>query len=182
MQWHRFTILTAFYLISCNPIYSTYYEYQPLKSQQSKQCVVSCQNEATRCTQRAQVVQQVCEARAEVAYQGCLASKVFGYDANGNFGCLANCYCWKESCGAPDYEPCNTAHRSCYVACGGQIIARTSCIRNCDEASGPTTTILGEQKSVARTSKVVSKKAEEPKSNVENDLKEVLSSMKAATE
>lgn len=171
-------------LSACAPQYRTFYEYKPISSPSDRQCVNGCLVIKQQCEATAIASYNSCETRAEIAYQACEGRKVYGYDDKGNWTCLYNCFCLRDSC--TNYAAnCEEPYKDCYVNCGGTVVATTQCVQNCEKAAPPSVVVYGE-KPVAKkatTNVIQSKKKEEssgkkaPPQNADEKLKSMTEDM-----
>lgn len=133
-------------LISCSPRYHTEYYKLPLKNQNQIMCTQICEGSRQSCIQMENQNYQHCKNIAEMTYQNCLANRVYVYNQKKNrTECKMNCYCSRNHCSQPNYELCEENYRQCYVACGGEIKARTTCVSNCEAAVPDHSFIINKQ-------------------------------------
>ena len=130
-------------LIACGPVYQTSYSYSPPPSLKSTSCINHCQTNQQDCEWQEEQRYQACEDRASADYNICESNKIYGYNyKKKRTECVANCYCSRTSCSAPNIERCTTRYNSCYVGCGGTVVSTTQCVSNCEEAEPPSTQII----------------------------------------
>lgn len=139
-------------LASCGPTYQTFYDYKPMKNATSKRCANDCIALKQDCQSIALQDYNSCQTRAEIAYQSCEDRKYFGYNKKGEWECLENCYCFRESC-SENSARCEESYKECYVNCGGTVVATTQCVSNCEEAAAPSRVVYGEQEKAKSTKK-----------------------------
>jgi hypothetical protein len=121
-------------LSSCSPVYQTHYNYYPISGREGQMCSNTCLVARQSCVQNEQQRYQACESQANLQYQMCELSKVYNYDSKGNWVCVVNCFCFKPSCASPSIGSCEEFYKDCYLNCGGEVVATTSCVSNCEEA------------------------------------------------
>ena len=132
-------LCSIIFLESCSPVYSTQYTYYPISGREGQICSNTCLVGKQDCVQAERLNSQNCESQANLQYTMCLNAKVYGYNSDGDWVCLSNCYCPRIFCNAPNFSFCEENYKTCYLNCGGDVAATTSCVRNCDEANPPTT-------------------------------------------
>ena len=133
----RFYIIIAIFLIglaacSSGPRYRTNTSYIAPATVQGNSCVASCET-----------TEQVCRSRADdfvrAEYPACMqrAREAYNHCMNGHY--TGSCAVLRQSdelaCSnnsSPDYRSCTNSFNACYQNCGGQIIQKSVCVRNCD--------------------------------------------------
>ncbi len=110
----------AMMLTSCAPIYQTTYSYTQPKTQRGAQCIVVCKDDF-----------DVCQNNCEASFNACLSRSEDHESRNLNRAIKNNQvyspgddYC-PGSCG------CTASYNVCYLVCGGNVSAKTTCISNC---------------------------------------------------
>lgn len=129
--------LLAFVLPACSPVYRTQYTYYPISGRNGQMCSNTCLATKQSCIQNEQQNYQMCENQANFQYQMCESSKLYGYDSDGDWVCIANCFCSRNYCSAPNLDYCEENYKECYLNCGGEVAATTSCVQHCDEEAEP---------------------------------------------
>ncbi|WP_237111386.1 hypothetical protein [Neorickettsia findlayensis] len=124
--------------MSFNPVYSTSYSFIPPKSQSGREC-------ANKCLLAKQMCQSACEKIHDTRTANILINignkeKKEKHDSLDEFHELNKremAEYRREIKEEARYErcrdSCNDDHRLCHTNCGGEVIAKTMCIRNCDE-------------------------------------------------
>jgi len=117
----------ALALAACGPIYQTQYAFTPPPTPEGRVCIMQCEQLRFQCRQNEDLKVQNCEnqnrwARAE--YERCKRS--------GRKDCHDGTI-WCSS----DYDRCDEQYRFCYQSCGGQVLATTVCVANCEKAPPP---------------------------------------------
>ena len=125
-------ILTSFAACSSGPVYRTNTSYIAPATAQGSSCVATCGTTEQVCKSRAddyaRAEYPACMQRAREAYNRCM---------NGNYtnGCAMVRQTDEMTCGnrsSPDYSSCTVSFNACYQSCGGQIVKKSVCVKNCD--------------------------------------------------
>lgn len=125
---------------SCGPIYHTSYSYTPPGNLRGNECANNCQSVQQDCEQDEKETYRDCQSQAELQYALCQASQVKIYNPkNGKVECVSNCYCSRNYCAEPTFQICTDRYNTCYLNCGGTVLATTQCVQNCEEALPPST-------------------------------------------
>ena len=131
-----FSSIFIFAVTGCSPVYKTFYDYEPMKTESQRTCSMSCQMLQQSCSTNQQQNYQLCKSNAQMAYQNCKSNERWGYNSKGKYECQDNCYCYESSCSDPDPSECEAQYASCYRGCGGRVTETTRCVENCEKA-GP---------------------------------------------
>lgn len=120
-------------LTACGPIYKKQYAYVPPASNMGKMCTAQCVQNKNSCEQMCQMRNDNCrmQARQDAMYQfeiyrsdrlkqNLPVEKSINDFDRGSFGC-------QNTCG------CSATYRSCYAACGGEVLERNVCVAFCDK-------------------------------------------------
>jgi hypothetical protein len=131
-----YAIFSLFLLMSliagCGPVYKREYAFVPPKSDMAKMCTAQCVQSKNSCEQMCQMNNESCRMRArqdavyeyerykhERKREGKEIKKDVS-DFDRSYSCSSSCNC----------EP---TYRSCYAACGGQVLQRDVCVAFCDK-------------------------------------------------
>ena len=118
---------------ACGPVFKTNYTYIPPKTSQGQACVFQCQNTQQHCEQLEEMRYERCLDRNEADYYRCLRDQRYVYNyKKGRQECVENCYCSRGYC-SRDEERCGEQYRGCYQTCGGEVLAETICVSNCEQ-------------------------------------------------
>ena len=124
-------VIVSFLMISCNPVYKTFYDYQPPMGTEARYCLNVCDSSRQHCASRCDDRQQNCETAANssdnMEYLACQMSGKEECYKPYNYG--GHYHCKDENC----KEECTQNYNQCYRNCGGIINAHTSCVANCDK-------------------------------------------------
>jgi len=117
---------------STDPVYRTNTSYIAPASVQGNSCVASCETTEQICKSRAEDYSRAeypaCMQRVRATYNRCMSGV---YTA----GCDLARQNAETSCSyeaRPDYRGCTASFNSCYSRCGGQVIKKNVCVKNCD--------------------------------------------------
>ena len=119
-------------LTACGPMYNTEYSYIPPKSDISKMCTANCIQGKNACQQNCQLSHDDCVLRAkqmaflefkqykdeQIRTRMLISRDEASFDKS--YQCATSCGC----------EP---TFKSCYSACGGQVLERQVCVAFCDK-------------------------------------------------
>jgi|GEM_PF-1869708 len=130
-----FGVLVVTTLVGCSPVYRTTYAYMPIAGRQGQACSNQCDSARQQCQQMSRQITMQCQTQAQADYRLCEATKTYGYNKKGEVECLSNCYCSVASCSDPDFATCEENYKNCYLNCGGEVKASTSCVNFCDQAN-----------------------------------------------
>ena len=129
---------------SSDPVYRTQYDLTQPTSSSGKQCVVGCETNRLLCEQRNDERVARCQEQAEVAFNNCEADAKTRLDAcyadlKNRYGSVWNKYasncqtygsgCYRTTCSTQ--SSCDKGYRGCFGNCGGQVVPRSVCVRNC---------------------------------------------------
>ena len=121
-------------VVGCGPVYKTFYDMTPPSSPSGRRCLIHCDENKRRCVQEEKYLYQRCEERVARQESDCERNKIYEYRGHHKSPkCVANCYCYTDSCDEPDYESCDEDYRHCYESCGGTIRSYTKCVQFCDQ-------------------------------------------------
>jgi len=107
------TIIGCYILVSCGPIYSTEYTFQPPLSPEGKTCILQCENSKLQCRQMEKMREENCLLRSALE-------------------CEDQKECSKSLCSKDD-KICEEIYRNCYQVCGGTVNTQKVCILNCNK-------------------------------------------------
>lgn len=119
-------------LAGCGPMYQTHYSYIPPKSSNGRQCINQCLTNRSYCQSQCQTNYQSCKTSAELIAMPQYLSYVHQQNAanqpiNQGIGDFADYSSCTTQCG------CEPTYRSCFVNCGGSVIANTQCVAFCNQ-------------------------------------------------
>lgn len=118
-------------LPACGPVFRTNYSYVPPKGQMGQMCISQCIQSQSTCNQMCEMKNQNC--RMQARQNALLEYEIYKRDHNNQGGHRTidsfdrGSWTCNQGCG------CEDTYRSCYTACGGQVIANTVCVANCDK-------------------------------------------------
>lgn len=125
------TLLSIIFLLSaCGPQYRTTYDYTQPRGHIGKLCSAQCVANHDSCRGKARNLAQSqysqCDAQAQQDYQACLSAPA---DPRQPHICILR-QCQSQA----DYGNCDTDYRSCYSACGGEVVPQKHCVFDCPTA------------------------------------------------
>jgi hypothetical protein len=114
-------------LLGCatGPVYKTTYEYIPPESSEGKACTHQCETMRVQCERIEDMQTERQRLDAEKQYQKCKKAQAQG--AIGAF-CVDTSVFMR-----PDYTKCKQDYRRCFERCGGKVLERTICVKNCPQ-------------------------------------------------
>ena len=120
-------LLMALFLGGCAAEYRTVYRLDPPASDTGHACVAACEHSQASCRGRAETGAagnyQRCVEQSDSYYAQCQSSTTSMQEKK---------LCYRPVCAAaPSADDCETAYRSCFADCGGQIWSRQECVKNC---------------------------------------------------
>lgn len=128
-----FLLVSIALLSACGPVYKKEYSYVPPVSNVAKMCTAQCVQSKNACEQMCQMRNENCrmQSRQDAMYEyenyreqqerlNKPIDKRIEYFDQGSYRCNTSCNC------APTY-------RSCYSACGGEVLERNVCVAFCDK-------------------------------------------------
>lgn len=140
---NKLLLLLLAAVCSCGPVYQTTFSYSPPSDLPGNTCLNGCQSNQQQCEWNERSLHQECERRAEMDYNFCESGKRYSYNyKKKRTDCVENCYCSRDTCPEPNIPLCTDRYNSCYVGCGGTVVATTQCVSSCEKANPPTTQIL----------------------------------------
>ena len=114
------------------PQYRTDTNYIAPPTVQGATCAASCQTSEQVCRgredDRSRAEYPACMQRARTAYNECIA----GYYPTGCDVARQNAEHFCNDDLSPSYKTCTRSYNSCYKSCGGQVIQKEVCVKNCD--------------------------------------------------
>jgi len=130
-----FIVISLGALVGCmttEPIYRTDATYTAPTTTQGNACVASCQTTEQVCRGRE-------DDRSRAEYPACMESAKAHYsECRRHFDkatCDINRSGDERRCNrklTPSYNSCTRSFNSCYRNCGGQVIEKQVCVKNCD--------------------------------------------------
>lgn len=120
-------------LAGCGPVYKREYAFVPPKTGIGKMCIAQCVQGKNACEQNCRMINDNCRARAreDAVYQYELYKHERireGKEVKKDVSDFDRSYQCSDSCN------CEPTYRSCYSACGGQVLQRDVCVAFCDKA------------------------------------------------
>lgn len=121
-----FTVL----LSACGPVYKTDYQYIPPRGQMGQMCIAQCMQTQAMCSQMCELKNQNC--RIQARQDAILEYEIYNRNDAQRFGqrtlnSFDRSWMCNQTC------DCETSYRACYASCGGQVLANTVCVANCDK-------------------------------------------------
>ena len=114
----------------CGPVYAPSTSYIEPESVQGVACTMQCENVRLQCQKNTRIQEERCRNIEEIESldtAGCIAK--FGKEQclqpSGMLSSQFNC---KEEFVAMG---CKESYNICYQACGGQVISKEMCVKNC---------------------------------------------------
>ena len=111
----------------CTPMYRTHYDFTLPRSRIGRLCTAQCGTTREICRSnaenRAMHGYNQCEIEAQQEYYRCLNASTDPKQRSLCF--LRQCYAHADS------SRCDAEFRTCYSACGGQVIPHRECVFNC---------------------------------------------------
>ena len=115
-------------ITACGPIYSTEYKFVPPKSSGGKSCLDRCPDMKDQCLEIEELNKDECEEINRRHMEDCedeISRKEHRAPKWNECGKIKGC--------GVSTERCEEAYRSCYRACGGEVIEEQVCVANCDQ-------------------------------------------------
>lgn len=133
-------LVTVVFLSACSkePRFDTVYTLIPPEDSEAGSCLNSCMAEEKSCKQTASQKEALCEieyTKQDIAYTACVVT----VPQDQSYKCSIP---RSNSCNRNlirDEEQCESAHRSCFAACGGEVQSKEVCVKNCDLLEQPPT-------------------------------------------
>ncbi|MCW5584286.1 MAG: hypothetical protein KIT56_10540 [Gammaproteobacteria bacterium] len=119
-------------LTGCGPVYKREYAFVPPRTGMGKMCIAQCVQNKNTCEQMCQMNNENCRLRAhqDAVYQFEMYKherRKHGAPVKKDVSDFDMSYTCNHSCN------CEPTYRSCYSACGGQVLERDVCVAFCDK-------------------------------------------------
>jgi len=122
------------------PIYQAHHNLTPPASDMGRLCAAQCSNTKQQCAQNATLTKTLlterCEDDARVTarrkYRDYVHKKrLKGAKVRQSEGSFYNAYHCKKK-GSGQAAICSESYHQCYTTCGGQVVAQSLCVANCN--------------------------------------------------
>lgn len=126
MNYLKMILITIVILSSCHPVYKASYSYIPPTASSKLECIHRCKNifEVCESNEKSKYIQ--CDYLAGAEQSMCTAMYPPGETPPWNA-------CLRKSCDYPDLQTCRNSYNLCYTNCGGKVISKSECTKNCEE-------------------------------------------------